>query len=339
MRKRIISLLKEAAGAEKKRALPILSFPATQKLGVTIGELVGNAELQAQAMQTVANTTDTLAAVSLIDLSVEAEAFCASVRFAPDEVPSVTEPLVSDSAAADALTVPTLEAGRVPVCVEGIRLAAEKITDKPVLAGMIGPFSLAGRLIDVTEIMYLCYDDPQTVHTVLKKATAFLIEYAGTFRRAGASGIIMAEPLTGIMSPDLASEFSVPYVKEVIDAVQNEDFSVIYHNCGDAVCDMADEIFSQGAAAYHFGDAVAIERMLEKAPQDTFCMGNIPPVEQFVNGTPDSMTLAVNELLDRCEKYPGFVISSGCDIPIKAKWENIDAFFKAVGEWRPKDQK
>ena len=325
--------------AKEKKAMPVLSFPSISLMNIGVDELIKDSSIQAKGMKMIADRVPSAASVSMMDLSVEAEAFGASVRFAPDEVPSVTEPLVSDSAAADALTVPTLEAGRIPICVEGIRLAAEKITDKPVLAGMIGPFSLAGRLIDVTEIMYLCYDDPQTVHTVLKKATAFLIEYAGTFRRAGASGIIMAEPLTGIMSPDLASKFSVPYVKEVIDAVQNEDFSVIYHNCGNAVCDMADEIFSQGAAAYHFGDAVAIERMLEKAPQDTFCMGNIPPVEQFVNGTPDSMTLAVNELLDRCEKYPGFVISSGCDIPIKAKWENIDAFFKAVGEWRPKDQK
>ena len=34
----------------------------------------------------------------------------------------------------------------------------------------------------------------------------------------------------------------------------------------------------------------------------------------------------------RC-KYPNFVISSGCDIPPASKWENIDAFFKAVDEF------
>ena len=34
-----------------------------------------------------------------------------------------------------------------------------------------------------------------------------------------------------------------------------------------------------------------------------------------------------------CEKYPNIVISSGCDIPPLSKWENIDAFFAAVGEY------
>ena len=52
--------------------------------------------------------------------------------------------------------------------------AVQFITDRPVFAGMLGPFSLAARLLDVTEIMIDCYDDPDTVHTVLKKATEFL---------------------------------------------------------------------------------------------------------------------------------------------------------------------
>ena len=334
MKKNIIALLEKVAKSDKKQGLPILSFPAAQKLGVTVEELVKDSELQAKAIETVAHATQTIAAISLMDLSVEAEAFGATVKFAPDEVPAIVGQLVADEAEADALEVPTLDKGRASVCVEGIRLAAERITDKPVLAGMIGPFSLAGRLMDVTEIMYLCYDEPDMVHKVLEKATVYLIEYAKAFKAAGASGIMMAEPLAGIMSPAMAAEFSVPYVKRIIEAVQDEDFALIYHNCGNAVLTMAEEIFSQGAAAYHFGNAVDMEKMLEKAPSNTVCMGNIDPVSQFADGTPESMTEAVNRLLDGCAKYPNFVISSGCDIPHHSSWENIDAFFAAVAQWR-----
>ncbi len=334
MKQNIIALLEKAAKSEKKQGLPILSFPAAQKLGVTVEELVKDSELQAKAIETVAHSTDTIAAISLMDLSVEAEAFGATVKFSPDEVPAIIGQLVSDEEGADALEVPTLDKGRASVCIEGIRLAAERIADKPVLAGMIGPFSLAGRLMDVTEIMYLCYDEPEAVHKVLQKVTAYLTKYANAFKAAGASGIMMAEPLAGIMSPAMAEEFSVPYVKKIIDAVQDDDFAVIYHNCGNAVLNMADGIFSQGAAAYHFGNAVAMEEMLEKAPSDTICMGNIDPVAQFAEGTPESMTAAVNDLLVRCGKYPNFVISSGCDIPHHASWENIDTFFNAVGAWK-----
>ena len=334
MKQNIKKLLEEAARSDKKRALPLLSFPAAQKLGVTVEALCKDAELQARAIQTVAESTDTLAAVSLMDLSVEAEAFGATVKFASDEVPAIIGQLVSCESEADALVVPSLDAGRASVCIEGIRLASERIKDKPVLAGMIGPFSLAGRLMDVTQVMYLCFDEPETVKKVLEKATEYLIQYAKAFKDAGASGIVMAEPLAGIMSYDMMTEFSFYYVKRIIDAVQDDDFAVIYHNCGNAVYHMIDEIFWQGAVACHFGNALNMAEVLEFSPKDVICLGNIDPVAHFTDGTPDGMRAAVNELLEKCSKYPNFVISSGCDIPHHASWENINAFFEAVRNYK-----
>ena len=232
--KNIREILWETARSDAQRGLPILSFPAAQKMNVTVEQLVKDPELMAKAMEIVSKETDTLAAVSLMDLSVEAEAFGASVRFTEDEVPAVIGQLVSDEDEAEALEVPTLEAGRALLCVEGVKRAKERITDKPVLAGMIGPYSLAGRLMDVTEIMYICFDEPETVHVVLDKATKYLIQYGQAMKDAGANGIMMAEPLAGILSPDMAEEFSVPYVKRIIDALQDEDFAVLYHNCGNS---------------------------------------------------------------------------------------------------------
>ena len=153
----IYDFLKEAANAKDKRALPILSFPAAQKLGVSVNELVNDAELQAKAMATVAKETDTLAAISLMDLSVEAEAFGAETKFSDNEVPVIVGQLVCDEDGANELEVPSLDKGRAQVCAKGIALAKERITDKPLLAGMIGPSSLAGRLMDFTEIVYLCF--------------------------------------------------------------------------------------------------------------------------------------------------------------------------------------
>ena len=323
-------MLWESARSDSYDALPILSFPAAQKMGVTVEELVKNASLQAQAMALIAKETDTLAAVSLMDLSIEAEAFGASVRFFPDEVPAVTGQLIEDMDGAEELKVPALTAARVPTALEGVRLAKELISDKPVLAGMIGPFSLAGRLMDVTEIMYICFDEPETVHAVLEKASEFLIRYGTAMQQAGADGIMMAEPLAGILSPDMAREFSVPYVKKIVEALQTDDFAVIYHNCGNSVASMLDAIFTQGAAAYHFGNAVAMETVMAAAPADALCMGNIDPASQLTQGTAESVAEATRELIAKCGSYKNFIPSSGCDIPAHAKWENLDAFFNTL---------
>lgn len=329
---KITDMLWENARGTSHHALPILSFPAVQKLNVTVDQLVKNAELQAEAMACIAQETATLAAVSLMDLSVEAEAFGANVVFSENEVPVVTGQMISDTDEAEELEVPNLDAGRAKVCVEGIRLAKQKIQDKPVIAGMIGPYSLAGRLMDVTEIMYVCYDEPEAVHIVLQKATDYLIAYGKAMKEAGADGIMMAEPLAGILSPSMANEFSVPYVKQIIEALQDEDFALIYHNCGNSVSAMLPEIFSQGAAAYHFGNAVDMEGVLKAAPVDALCMGNVDPATIIAEGTPEMVTKATKELIQKCGAYSNFVPSSGCDIPAHAKWENIQAFFAAVDE-------
>ena len=326
----IRTLLWDAAQVGRKRALPILSFPAAQKMGVTVEELVKSAEKQAQAMEIITRDTATVAAVSLMDLSVEAEAFGAQVRFAAGEVPAIIGQLVSDEDEANALKVPELSAGRASLCIEAVRTAKQRISDKPVLAGMIGPYSLAGRLMDVTEIIYLCFDEPETVSTVLEKATQYLIRYGQAMKDTGADGIVLAEPLAGILSPDMAEEFSMPYVKRIIDALQDENFAVIYHNCGNSVPQMLGSIYALGAAAYHFGNAIDLSAVLKMTPADILVMGNVDPAGQFAGGTAESITAATHDLMDRCGSYANFLPSSGCDIPAHAKWENIHAFFKAV---------
>lgn len=77
----------------------------------------------------VADRVRSAAAVSLMDLSVEAEAFGASIHVSRDEVPTVVGALISEEEEALALAVPAVGAGRTGTCVETIRNAAKTITD------------------------------------------------------------------------------------------------------------------------------------------------------------------------------------------------------------------
>lgn len=319
--------------APHKKPMPVLSFPAVQLMGITVKDLISSSDHQAKAMALIAQHTDASASVSLMDLSVEAEAFGATIRVSDDEVPTVTGMLVHDEDEAAALAVPQVGAARTGLYVEAIRKACDLITDRPVLAGMIGPYSLAARLRDVSEIMMDSYDDPDMVHVLLQKSTEFLISYAKAYKEAGANGIVIAEPVAGLLSPDLAAEFSAPYVKKIVDAVQDDSFLVIYHNCGGAVVAQLPSILSIGASAYHFGNAIDMLDVLQKVPDDTICMGNIDPAGEFRGSTPDSMREATLSLLKKCSGYKNFVLSSGCDIPPLSKWENIDAFFAAAQEY------
>ena len=296
--------------------------------------MISDSELQSRGMQAVEERTDAAAAVSFMDLSVEAECFGAEVILHGDEIPTVKERILKTPEDADALRIPSVESGRAPIYVDAVRKASQRIWDRPVLAGMIGPYSLAARLFDVSEIMMYCYDEPDAVHAVLEKTTAFLIEYAKAYRAAGANGILLAEPVAGLLSPALEEEFSSPYVKRIVDAVQDEEFLLIYHNCGGNVPRMLPSLLKTGAAAFHFGNSVDLKRdILEKMPRDVLVMGNLDPVDVLRNGTPDGVREATLALLEECAPFENFVLSSGCDIPAKTPWENVDAFFGAAAEF------
>ncbi len=317
----------------QKKSMPILSFPCVQLLGCTVKELISSSDMQAKGMKLVADAVPSLASVSLMDLSVEAECFGSEIIFSEDEVPTVTGAIVSDIDDANALRVPEVGEKRSGLYIDSIKKAKALITDRPVFAGVIGSFSLAGRLVDVTEALVYCYTDPDLLHIVLDKCTTFLINYITEYKKAGANGVVIAEPLAGLLSPDLAAEFSETYIKKIVDATQDDNFLVIYHNCGNTAIQIIDSILRTGSAAYHFGNAIDMKEMMEHIPADTVAMGNIDPAGQFKNGTVESIKAVTKELLSECGKYDNFVISSGCDIPPMASWDNIHAYFDAIDEF------
>lgn len=320
-----------------KKPIPILSFPCVSLLGVTVRELISDSDLQARGMKAIADRTDSGAIFSFMDLSVEAECFGATVVVSDDEVPTVKGRIISNIDEAEALEVPVIGSGRTQVYLDAIQKAKELICDRPVFAGMIGPYSLAARLFDVSEIMMDCYEEPDMVHTVLEKVTEFLIEYANAYKNSGANGVVVAEPVAGLLSPMLEEEFSSPYVKKIVDAVQDDDFIVVYHNCGDNVPQMLGSIMSTGCAAYHFGNAVDMQDdIISNVPADTIVMGNIDPAKTLRMGTAQKVREETISLLEKCAKYPNFVLSSGCDIPPLTPWENIDAFFASSNEFYEK---
>ena len=140
----------------------------------------------------------------------------------------------------------------------------------------------------------------------------------------------MAEPLAGLLPPAMNDEFSIPYVKEIRESVETENFLFGYHNCGNAVSHQMESLSELNLSIYHIGNAISMKLALENLPETSLVMGNIDPAGEFCNGTPESIRSATRALLEECSVHPNFVISSGCDIPPASRWDNIDAFFNEV---------
>lgn len=317
---------------KKVAALPIMTHPGIEIIGKTVREAVTDGQVHYEALKALYDKYPSEAACVIMDLTVEAEAFGAEIVFPENEVPSVVGRLLPDEAAIDTLEVPSLDKGRVPEYLKANRLAAEAIHDKPVLAGCIGPYSLAGRLYDMSEIMMLIYINPDAAVTLLKKCSEFIANYCLALKEVGADGVVMAEPAAGLLSDEDCQTYSSVFVKEIIDKVQDEHFAVILHNCGNTGhCTQA--MVCTGAAGYHFGNKINMVDALKEVPAEALAMGNLDPVSVFKMGTPEQMRADALALLEATKEYPNFVLSSGCDVPPHTSLENIDAFYAALKEF------
>ena len=313
-------------------ALPIMTNPGIELTRMTVKDAVTDGGNHFKAINALNGKYPQSAACTVImDLTVEAEAFGAELVFQDDEVPSVTGRLVSDRAEVERLQIPPITTARVPEYLKANRMAVENI-GKPVLSGCIGPYSLAGRLFDMTEIMMGIYTDPDTVRLLLEKCTAFILEYCRALKDCGTAGVIMAEPAAGLLPDEDCREFSSVYVRRIVEAVQDDSFAVILHNCGNGGhCTGA--MVCTGCRGYHFGNRIDMADALRDCPADVPVMGNLDPVGIFRNSTPEQVYTETYALLEKCGTHPNFVISTGCDVPPGIPFANIDAFYRAVADF------
>ena len=310
-------------------ALPIATYPGLVLTGGTVRQAVTDPEAQFEAVAALHARYRTPVVLSAMDLSAEAEAFGCALHASEDEIPSVTGRLVTSLAQAKRLPVPQPGDRRTAVYLETVRRLKALASRPLVLGGCIGPFSLAARLVGVSEALELTLTEPDLMAAVLEKSAAFLSAYARAFKEAGADGLIMAEPAAGLLSPRSLAAHSSAYIKHIAAVVQDGQFAVILHNCAARLVHLP-AILETGLITYHFGPPMDLSAALSKVAPDVVLCGNLDPVGVFCQLAPAEVTARAADLLSRTAAHSNYVLSSGCDVPVGAPLANLDAFYAAV---------
>lgn len=317
--------------SKQRMAIPILTHTGIEMSGKRVIDAVTDGRTHYEAIRLLSETFPASACTVIMDLTVEAEAFGAQVIFSENEVPSIVGRVVSDSRAIEKLAVPTLDCARIPQYLLANFLSAQSV-GKPIFAGCIGPFSLAGRLFGLSELMMEMYIDPEAVCLLLEKCAAFIRDYCEELKKQGANGVIMAEPAAGLLSNDACKAYSSSYIKRIVEKVQDNDFPVILHNCGNTG-HCTDAMIHTGAEGYHFGNRIDMIRALDACPSTALVLGNLDPVSLFMMASSEKVYRQTSLLLEKTAAYSNFILSSGCDIPPHVPVGNIRSFYKALADY------
>ncbi len=316
----------------KTVAIPIMTHPGIELIGKTVKDAVTDGQVHYEAIKILNDKYPSAAATVIMDLTVEAEAFGAEIVFPENEVPAVTGRLLADDAAIDALQIPDLNKGRVQEYLKANKLSAENINDRPVLGGCIGPYSLAGRLFDMSEMMMLPYINPDAAKKLLEKCNKFIMEYCRALKATGVNGVVIAEPAAGLMSNEDCEQYSSVYVKQIVDELQDDSFAIILHNCGNTGHCTPAMVYT-GSMGYHFGNKIDMKEAAKEVPADALAMGNLDPVSVFKMSSAKKVRQETLDLLEKMKDFPNFVLSSGCDTPPESPLANVDAFYEALNEY------
>ncbi|MCD6354606.1 MAG: uroporphyrinogen decarboxylase family protein, partial [Prolixibacteraceae bacterium] len=316
--------------SSRKIAIPLMTHPGIELIGATVFDVVTNGTIHYKAIEALHRSSRSAAATMAMDLTVEAEALGCKIHFETNNIPTVSGKLIHRIDEVNKMKVPEPDASeRLCEYLKAAETTAKKIQNIPVFSGCIGPFSLAGRLLDMTEIMTGIYIHPGSVHLLIQKCTSFLTKYIQAYKSLGVHGIIMAEPAAGLLGEEECNMFSSSYIKKIIDELQDENFMFILHNCGHHG-NLAKSMESTGAKALHFGNAADMLYVLKTVSRNILVMGNIDPVNVLQTKEPEFVKTKTRELLEIAKDFPNFILSSGCDMPPGVPQENIEAFFDAL---------
>jgi [methyl-Co(III) methanol-specific corrinoid protein]:coenzyme M methyltransferase len=254
-------------------------------------------------------------AVVPFDMGVEAEALGAEVNFYSHHTdvlfPTISKKVAEKVADLDIMIPSNLsQAGRIPLVVEAIRLLKEEIGSEVAIgAWVLGPYTLAGQLVDIGDLAKMSFKKTDMVNKVLDILDDALIAISRIYREAGADYITVREMGAGpdILSPRMFKTFIRPHLEKTFAGMESPK---ILHICGDTNT-IVEEMALCGADGISVEQQNDVAETRKKIGPDIFILGNVDPYGVMVKGTPEDIDHAVKE-----------AIANGVDAP----WPGDDIF-------------
>jgi [methyl-Co(III) methanol-specific corrinoid protein]:coenzyme M methyltransferase len=259
-------------------------------------------------------------------LSVEAEALGCHTDFGTrrDSIPQVTGTPYTDF---DEVEVPEnlLEAKRVPVVLEAISILKEQVGDTlPVVAGMTGPFTLAGHLAAIEPMLKGLIRKPDKYMGFIELATEIGSIYGRALMEAGADVVSIADPSASsdIISPRMFRGIVKPAITKMVETIGGPSFLHICGNCTPILGDMAET----GVDSISISDKVDARQAKELVSGKAKITGNISTtVTLLLKGPGDVREECVAAIEAGVD-----ILAPSCGIAPVTPNENIKALVEAA---------
>jgi uroporphyrinogen-III decarboxylase len=190
-----------------------------------------------------------------------------------------------------------------------------------------GPLAIAGWLVGFSDLMLALKTEPVLIHRALQVVTETIIRWlhAQWDVLRAPQAILVLDDIVGMLSPKMFEEFVRPYFSRIFAEFPNA--LRVYHN--DTPCPRL--LASIGSLDFHVWNFSHLMDMgdVHAAMPKMALMGNVPPVEVMVRGTPEQAETWARECVRKTDGH-GLILSAGGGVNGGTAPEMIDAIVRAA---------
>lgn len=219
----------------------------------------------------------------------------------------------------------------------------ERFPDMGISTDVAGPMSTAVAMRSVDLVLRDIHKDPQNLHKLLATGVECSLKWVEEFhRKTGSKSVGFADPVTStdVLGMKYFRIFSKPYMKMLIDGiVKITGQKPSLHICGHTKNIWVD-LMEMGVDNFSLDNCESLAEAKQIMGEKVFLSGNVDPVEIMREGSIDMVIEAVKQsLLQGSDNPAGYMLMTGCQVPIGTPKENIDAYIYAVKKYGARARK
>ncbi|MBS5787458.1 MAG: uroporphyrinogen decarboxylase family protein [Clostridioides difficile] len=262
------------------------------------------------------------------------EAMGSELSFPLNNTPFINKPAINDYSEIVKLSpIDPYKDGRIRYFLEALKITNDKLSKEVGVGTSVGgPFTAAAFLRGTDNFLRDLTKNKEKAHDLLEISTQSVINYIDAACDIGLTPSL-AEPIASctMISEKNFEEFAKPYLKKCMDRIiERTSGGSTLHICGKTK-KVWGHMVDIGIANLSL-DNIEDLGELKEAYGDKVCLiGNVDPVETIMRGTIEDIYMEAKECIVKGHNSKkGFVLSTGCDVPIGTDPEKIVALMDAA---------
>lgn len=211
-----------------------------------------------------------------------------------------------------------LSRGNIPALLKAVEILKKEVGDEvPIIAGIVGPFTIAGSLLDSVPLLKATFKKPEKIRPFLEIGEKAGTTLANALIDAGAD-IISIEDMTAspeLIAPKTYKELELEFQGKQIEAIS---VPTILHICGnvDAIVEWMGQT---GATILSLEPKANPQLAREKCGSDTLLMGGVDTATTLFMKDADTVKAGCEESIANGIQ----ILAPGCAVAPGTPMENL----------------